>query len=357
LIDYGIEVVDNAYESHYRIYYIILFGKVWKGGLMKEILIGILASIFFAVTFILNRSMELAGGSWLWSSSLRFFFMVPFLLAIVLMRKNLKQVLIEMWKQPFEWILWSFFGFVLFYAPITFAAAYGPGWLVAGTWQFTIVAGTLLGPLFFEKIQTKNGIIQVRNKIPLISLSISFLIFIGVILIQLEKVDSLTVKGVLMGVLPVIIAAFAYPLGNRKMMEVSGGRIDTFQRVFGMTIVTIPFWLIIATFGFVQVGAPSTDQISQSFIVAISSGVIATSLFFIATDRVKDNQSKLAAVEATQSTQVFFVMFGEVILLSTPLPSNLALIGLFIIIVGMLLHSYYSKKIKIQRTTLLLNNK
>ena len=26
----------------------------------------------FAVTFILNRAMELSGGSWMWSSSLRF---------------------------------------------------------------------------------------------------------------------------------------------------------------------------------------------------------------------------------------------------------------------------------------------
>ncbi len=40
--------------------------------LMKAIVIGILASLFFAVTFILNRAMELSGGSWMWSSSLRF---------------------------------------------------------------------------------------------------------------------------------------------------------------------------------------------------------------------------------------------------------------------------------------------
>ncbi|MCY8260530.1 multidrug resistance efflux transporter family protein, partial [Bacillus spizizenii] len=50
---------------------------------MKAIVIGILASLFFAVTFILNRAMELSGGSWLWSASLRFIFMVPFLCLIV----------------------------------------------------------------------------------------------------------------------------------------------------------------------------------------------------------------------------------------------------------------------------------
>ena len=59
---------------------------------MKEIWIGVLSSVFFAVTFILNRSMELSGGSWLWSASLRYLFMVPFLIAIVAYHKGLGDV-------------------------------------------------------------------------------------------------------------------------------------------------------------------------------------------------------------------------------------------------------------------------
>jgi drug/metabolite transporter (DMT)-like permease len=316
---------------------------------MREIVIGIVASMFFAVTFILNRSMELSGGSWLWSSSLRFLFMVPFLVIIVLIRHNLKQVLQEMLKQPFQWICWSFFGFVLFYAPLTYAASYGPGWLVAGTWQMTIVAGTLLGPLFFEKVQTSNGIIKVRNKIPIGSLCISMLILIGVVLIQLQKADSLTLSEALIGIMPVVLAAFAYPLGNRKMMEVCGERLDTFQRVLGMTLASLPFWLGISAYGFITVGSPSSDQVLQSFIVAICSGLIATTLFFIATDRVKNHQGKLAAVEATQSTEVLFVIIGEVLLLSTPLPTGWATSGLIIIVAGILLHSYNTKKINTEQ--------
>jgi hypothetical protein len=314
---------------------------------MKEIVFGIVASMFFAVTFILNRSMELSGGSWLWSSSLRFLFMLPFLFLIVLFRNNLKQVIREMLNQPFQWLLWSFIGFVLFYAPITYAAAYGPGWLVAGTWQLTIVSGVLLGPFFWETVQTKKGSMKIRNKIPLKALCISSLIFVGVCLIQVPKASSLSIQTVFIGVLPVVIAAFAYPLGNRKMMEVCNGKLDTFQRVFGMTLATIPFWLIISLWGLLSVGAPSKEQVLQSFIVALSSGVIATTLFFIATDRVKTHQGKLAAVEATQSTQVLFVLIGEIALLSTPLPSGVAVIGLFIMIGGMVLHSFYSKKIKV----------
>jgi hypothetical protein len=311
---------------------------------MKEITLGILASIFFAVTFILNRSMELSGGSWLWSASLRYIFMVPFLLVIVFFRGNLKQVWRDMLTRPISWLIWSFVGFVLFYAPITFAAAFGPGWLVAGTWQLTIVGGVLLGPLFYKTVEAKNGPVKVRHRIPTQALIISLFILIGVVLIQWQHAQELTFDIVLASILPVVVAAFCYPLGNRKMMEICGGKLDTFQRVFGMTIASLPFWLLLAGIGYVQVGLPAGDQVVQSFVVAISSGVIATTLFFIATDRVRDNHDKLAAVEATQSTQVIFVIVGEVILLSIPLPSTLSTIGLFIVMIGMLLHSFSSKK-------------
>lgn len=307
---------------------------------MKAILIGILASMFFAVTFILNRSMELSGGSWLWSSSLRFFFMVPFLLLIVWMRGNLGHLLREMRSAPLAWGLWSFTGFVLFYGPITFAAAYGPGWLVAGTWQLTIIAGVLLGPFFYKIVQGK----KVRERIPMRGLLISVVIFAGVLLIQTQQGSGLTISMILYGILPVAVASFAYPLGNRKMMELCAGRLDTFQRVLGMTLATIPVWILVGGVGFVSVGPPSQEQVLQTFIVAISSGVIATTLFFVATDMVRNSQEKLAAVEATQSTQVLFVLIGEVMLLSTPLPNGLGVLGLFIIIVGMLLHSFFTKK-------------
>ncbi len=158
----------------------------------------------------------------------------------------------------------------------------------------------------------------------------------------------------MLGILPVIVAAFAYPLGNRKMMHVCGGRIDTFQRVLGMTIASMPAWIIMAIYALFTVGLPSTSQLFQSLLVGISSGVIATILFFIATDRVRDHQGKLAAVEATQSTEILFVIIGEVILLGIPFPNSIALAGLGVIIVGMLLHSYYTmilgKKMSVQQT-------
>ena len=309
---------------------------------MKEIALGVLASLFFAVTFILNHSMELEGGSWLWSSSLRYFFMLPFLLIIVAARKGLTAVVQEIKTQPKGWIIWSFVGFVLFYAPLTFAAAYGPGWLVSGTWQFTIIAGVLLAPFFVQYVEGK----PIRQKIPLVSLLISSIILVGIILIQIPNAKNISLEGLLFGISPVIVAAFAYPLGNRKMMDICDGRLDTFQRVLGMTMASMPSWIILAIYALATVGLPSTTQMVQSLIVGISSGVIATVLFFIATDRVHNDQGKLAAVEATQSTEILFVVVGEMLLLGVAPPQTLALLGIVIIIVGMSLHSYYTSLLK-----------
>lgn len=307
---------------------------------MKEIWIGILASLFFAVTFILNRTMELSGGSWLWSSSLRFFFMVPFLIAIVAYRKGLRETKKEIVARPVPFFVWSLVAFVLFYAPLTYAAAYSPGWLLAGTWQLTIVAGVLLAPFFTIVVKTKTGELKIRQKVPAVSLCISLIILVGVVLIQIPHAQSVDIRTLWLGIIPVILAAFAYPLGNRKMMELLDGRLDTFQRVLGMTLMTLPIWIGIAVYALWTVGPPSFDQLSQSFIVAVSSGVIATTLFFMATDLARNNQGKLAAVEATQSTELIFAMVGEMILIGIALPGPISLVGIVVIIVGMALHSF-----------------
>ena len=308
---------------------------------MRAIGIGILSALFFAVTFVLNRSMELDGGSWMWSASLRYFFMVPFLVVIVAMRGGLSGVKREMTVAPWLFFIWSFVAFVLFYGPLTFSAGYSPGWLVAGTWQMTIVAGVLLAPFFTFQTTTETGEMRtIRHRIPAASLVISLIILVGVVLIQIPHAGSVSTKTILLGTLPLVIAAFSYPLGNRKMMNLVGGRLDMFQRVLAMTLMTIPIWLLLAGYAAVTVGLPSLSQVVQSLVVSVSSGVIATSLFFMATDMVQHDQGKLAAVEATQSVELIFAMLGEMLLLSMPLPGALSLVGVLVIIGGMSLHSY-----------------
>lgn len=318
---------------------------------LRALILGLVAALFFAFTFVLNRSMELAGGSWIWSASLRYIFMIPVLILIVIGQKNLRNLLKVMKEQPGLWLLWSFVGFGMFYAPLCFASAYSPGWLIAGTWQITIISGSLLAPLFSVSAQTAQGTIQVRGKIPVKGLMMSLIILLGIILMQVEQSKTISIEDLLYGIIPVVIASFAYPLGNRKMMEVSAGRLDAYQRVLGMTLASLPLWLLLSIYGVIQVGLPSPAQTVQSVLVALFSGVIATVLFFKATDLVRGSMNKLGAVEATQSMEVLFALIGELLFLSAPLPTPLSWLGMIIVIAGMVLHSLVTHgKARIKRS-------
>lgn len=309
---------------------------------MKLIVLGILSAFFFTFTFVLNRAMDLSGGSWIWSASLRYIFMLPFLLVIVAMRRNMQGLLTEMKANWRAWLPWSFVGFGLFYAPICFAAAYGPGWLIAGTWQITIVAGTLLVPLFYDEFETQQGSVRIRQQIPVKGLMMSLVILLGVAFMQIEQARDLSLVEALYGIVPMVIAAVAYPLGNRKMMAITKGRMDTFQRLLGMTLASMPFWILLSIYGLVTEGPPTMGQAGQSLIVAISSGVIATALFFRATDLAKGDPQKLAAVEATQSAEVLFAVIMETLLLQAIWPQAWSIAGMGLVIIGMVLHSYVS---------------
>lgn len=64
--------------------------------MIRLILIGLLAGLFFSSTFILNRVMSLEGGHWVWSASLRYGYMILFLSVWFLLFKGpgeLKRVL------------------------------------------------------------------------------------------------------------------------------------------------------------------------------------------------------------------------------------------------------------------------
>lgn len=307
--------------------------------MVKALTYGIIASFFFSFTFILNQQMNVSGGSWIWSSSLRYIFMLPILFTILFVKKEVTVVLKDIIKKPLQWITWSIVGFGLFYAPLSFASVYGASWLVAGTWQITIIAGALLSPLFYTVIETKNGVYKVRNKLPKKSLLMSSIILLGIFLMQFEKAKNATALEIILGIVPVILAAFAYPLGNRKMIEVCNNKFNTFQRVFGMTLCSMPFWIIISLCGYVTLGMPSKGQVLQSLIVAIFSGVIATILFFKATDIVSNDHTKLAVIESTQSGEVIFTFLGGIFLFSDSVPSLIGLIGIVLIVIGMILNS------------------
>lgn len=301
--------------------------------ILQSISMGIVASLFFALTFVLNRVMDTAGGHRIWSSSLRFFFMTPFLLIIVYRRWWLKTLISHIKDNLTQRVVRSFVGFVLFYTFLCIAAMYGPAWLVASTRQITIVMWSLLIPLIYTT--------SMRD-IPLWWLCISWVILIGIAVMQRDNASTIAWKDIFISLSAIIIAASAYPLWNRKMMDLCGDSLDTYQRVLGMTLVTLPFRILFSIYGIFFIGYPSTGQIGQSFIVALGSWVIATLLFFEATNLVKKNLPDLAKVEATQSGEVIFSRLGEVYLLWWPAPNVSSLIGMLVVVLWMLLHSFWS---------------
>ncbi|CKG18727.1 YjlA like protein [Streptococcus pneumoniae] len=149
------------------------------------------------------------------------------------------------------------------------------------------------------------------------------------------------------GFLPVVLAAFLYPFGNRKMMELVGGRLDTFQRVLGMAIGSLPITILLGIYGFSTTGIPTSNQMLQGFLLALCSGVIATMTFFFATDLAKDNLALLGAVEATQAGTMVFTVLGEIIFLNGSLPGGLSLIGMIIIMLGMVANSILNRSVPV----------
>lgn len=285
---------------------------------------GILGALFFAFTFIFNRSMNLSGGSWMWSASLRYLFSLPMLAVLVWHKGELTGVLSAIKKSPLTWLIWSTVGFGLFYGPLSLASIYGESWFVAATWQITILAGLLLTPLFGQRVPGKQ-------------LLMTLVILLGIILIQIPYFGSGLGSGVVRASLLILLAAFAYPLGNRKMMvHCKQDQLSTTQRVFGMTLMSTPFWLLLSVFGVADAGFPSAGQILQSLIVAVFSGVVATLLFFEATNLVKHNHKQLAVVEATQAGEVLFTLLGGCLFLGDRLPSLLGFLGIAIVTIGII---------------------
>lgn len=299
---------------------------------MKGFILGIISALFFSLTFILNEVISSTQGNFLWTASLRYIFMLIILFIILLTKKQVSEVYKHILEFPKEWIFWSTIGFGFFYLPLCFASTYGEGWLVASTWQITIVAGALMTP-FISK-----------NRFPIKFLKLSLVIILGIFIIQFENFKVISFKSGLMGAIPVFIGAFAYPLGNRKMMNLVAERLTALQRVFGMTLCSLPFWIIVSIYGFFSSGYPKYNQILSSMLVALFSGVIATTLFFKATDLNKNCPNRLAVIEATQATEIVFTIIGGV-LLGNSLPSILSIVGIILIVIGIIFGSFLKEKV------------
>ena len=307
--------------------------KTWP----KALFLGILSSVFFSVTYVVNAAMAKSGGDWLWSASLRYLLMLPLLLLLTA-KSGWKPVFQELRRAPWQWLLWSTIGFGIFYAPLTFASAYGPGWMVAGAFQTTMLFGALETPLF----RAADGS---RQKVPTKLFPAFLVIIAGVFLLQIEqmRLEQDLSKALLFSI-PVLVSAAAYPLGNRKTMEFMQAPLTTLQRVLAMTIGSLPFWLLLSLIAVVRGGLPSGGQLAKAAAVAVFSGVTATVVFFEATRLVRSHPQRLALVESTQCGEVIFSLLGGILFLGDPLPGAAGWIGLVLILGGMIFNSLLTMK-------------
>jgi len=303
--------------------------------MLRLILIGLLAGLFFSSTFILNRVMSLEGGHWLWSASLRYGYMILFLAVWFIIFKG-AAALIEIIRVFLRnWIFWTLagsVGFGLFYALICYSADHAPGWVVATTWQFTIIA-TLFVLLLFGR------------SFPRRTWGFSILVFCGVLMVNLGQAEYTSIPELSAGAVPVLIAAFCYPLGNQMVWEATNGNrrlpdvsspvLETpFARVLLMSLGSLPLWcvlLVIAT-----PVPPASGQLLNTALVALFSGVAATSLFLQARNLSK-TAGELAAVDATQSSEVVFALLGEIVIIGAVLPDLFSIFGILITCTGITL--------------------
>lgn len=327
----------------------------------KMIVWGLIASAFFSTSFVLYQLMSVQGGHWFWSASFRCFFMWLLLSVFILLQNKLNPSKLLALCKLFasHWQFWCVTGGIGLgtYGLLAFAADYAEGWVIAATYLFTVVASLVVLSFFGQSFQKKVIVYSV-------------IVFIGVVLANVgEGLRHSTSQGtdwhalLLFGALPAFIASFCFPLGNqliwqagqpkggtthsnnimsnetrkllKKVPQVTSPLLSNpLHKVWLMSLGSLPMWLVL---GFmVQPPAPSVSQMTISFLVALMAGVLGTTTFLHARSLAKQPQ-QLAAVDATQGSEIIFALLGGMLLLHTPMPSGLSFVGIALVIIGLVL--------------------
>jgi drug/metabolite transporter (DMT)-like permease len=309
-----------------------------RAGAGRAIALALLSTLFFTMTYVLNRASVSTGGHWQWAVILRYLTTLPLLAVALPAMGGLGNLPRELRAHPGAWFGWSAVGFVLFGIPLTWAASSGPSWLIAGSFGATVLAGPLLAPWIYR---------DERARVAWASLAVGGVILLGILALQWGHAAGHLDTGAWLAVAAVVLAAFAYPLGNRKLLlhlEHTGSHVTALQRVFGMTLCSWPWWLAFAAWTAWQIGPPAPREAFLAAGVALSSGVIATVMFFKATDMVGRQPVALAAVEAMQAAELLFATLLGVVFLGEPAPAGLAASGAVAIVAGIAAFSWISAR-------------
>ena len=361
--------------------------------MIKLILLGLLSGAFFSSTFVLNELMSDAGGHWFWSASLRYVFMLALLTVMIGAQhgvgriKALWTIFCQHWG---FWCITGSIGFGLFYMGICYAGDHASGWVVAATFMFTVVTSLLVLMAFGQRFDKKFIVYALIVFVGVVLVNISEGLHAP------ADAESIPLTQMLLyGALPALIAAFSYPIGNQLVWQASYNakqhkakqqatsehhaqpmRAETallasaydhheaqiapsepnpsalqtliaripvietdllqnaFNKVWLMTVGSLPFWLVLGIM--VRPELPSGAQVFNTLLVALLSGVAATSIFLYAREQAVTS-SEVAGVDSTQASEIIFALIGGMILLGNPLPSALGLVGIVLIIIGLIL--------------------
>ena len=362
--------------------------------MVKLILLGLLAGAFFSSTFILNEMMSSAGGHWFWSASLRYLFMWLIITVLIAMQhgfgriKELSAIFFQHWR---FWCLTGSIGFGVFYTGICYAGDHVAGWVVAATFMFTVVTSLLVLVAFGQRFDKKFIIYALLVFIGVVMVNVSEGLSASALADTVPMADML-----LYGALPALVAAFSYPIGNQLVWQVSHNsrkhsaeqrqardslqlndtdtniathtqRIVTeasvlaidrqpasrlqnliaripaiettllqnaFNKVWLMTLGSLPFWLLLGLI--IRPEQPAPTQLFNTLLVALLAGVAATSIFLYAREKAVTS-SEVAGVDSTQASEVIFALIGGMLLLNNALPSTLGLVGIGLIMLGLIL--------------------
>lgn len=309
----------------------------------KIVLLGIAAAFFFSSTFAINRWLNVEqGGHWYWTASLRYIYVFLYLSIISFFPngfKIYKETIICFFDYWYFWIFTGGIGFGLFYLSLCYAASYSPGWVLATTWQITILMTPLVIRILGYKVPTR-GIVYL------------LIMFLGILLVNYDEFTSIFLID-LKSVIPITFAAFCYPLGNTLCKYACEGKYkkfpinkysisnNVFSQILMMTMGAFPvllfFWI------FTSPPAPTYTQFYSIAFIALFTGVIATSLLYQARKSALQNALALSAADGTQAAEAPLALFWEWSIFNGLLPSVFGIVGLILVILGIFL--FYNSQI------------
>ncbi len=127
--------------------------------MIRLVSLGVAAAFFFSSTFVLNRWMSVEGGHWFWTAALRYayvFILLTPLIAFRYGRRSLWESGVCLVQYRWLWLVAGGIGFGCFYSALCFAASFAPGWVVATTWQCTILATPLVLRVFGRRVPSRG---------------------------------------------------------------------------------------------------------------------------------------------------------------------------------------------------------